>query len=495
MSRELYACLFLREFPLQSQLRLRPELENTPVAVMDGRPPLETVCSANHAAHRIGTTLGMTRVEAESIQGLRLLSRSPEIESTAGEVFLECAASFSPRIEEKITGAHKACVLDIAGTERLFGPSQVLASLMHDALAAVGLRAAVAVSANFHTTLLKAAVSNGVSVIAEGREAEDLAPLPIDVLGLQDKEAETFSAWGIQTLGELAALSEVELIARLGQQGKRWRDLASGKRPHLFQPAEPKLVLKEYNEFEPPVEHVDSLLFVSIRMIDSLVLRVSNRALLLAVLSVTLRLEDKRSHSLTIRPALPTIDRKFLLKLLQIELAAHPPLSGVIALTIEAETGNGSKVQLGLFSPQLPEPSRLDVTLTRLKAIVGDDMVGSPVLEDSLRSDAFHMEAFSVAGLDGDMIQRRPRMALRRMRPPHPVRVRCSEHRPVAFHDGQRDYSIFVAYGPWKTSGCWWAADDWERDEWDVLIAQEQQAYLLVNDRRQSRWYLEAVYD
>ncbi|MEI9967859.1 MAG: hypothetical protein WDM87_04230 [Terracidiphilus sp.] len=54
-----------------------------------------------------------------------------------------------------------------------------------------------------------------------------------------------------------------------------------------------------------------------------------------------------------------------------------------VALTIAAEAGHAGTVQLGLFLPQLPEPSRLDVTLARLKALVGEDRVGSPVLEDA----------------------------------------------------------------------------------------------------------------
>jgi protein ImuB len=72
-----------------------------------------------------------------------------------------------------------------------------------------------------------------------------------------------------------------------------------------------------------------------------------------------------------IRPALPTVDRKFLLKLLQLEIAAHPPPAAVLSLTLSAEAGQSSKVQLGLFAPQTPEPSRLDVTIARLKAIAG----------------------------------------------------------------------------------------------------------------------------
>ena len=495
MSRELYACIHAREFPLQALLRLRPELRGNGIAVLDGRPPLETVCSMNRAAQLKGAALDMTRVDAEAIQELRLLPRSLECETTAREVFLECAANFSPRIEESSRETYCACVLDIAGTERLFGPPTALAERMREALAGAGFRASVAVSANFHTALLKARASSGIHVISEGHEAAALANLPLDALSLPEKEAEALAIWGIRSLGELAVLPEVELIARLGQNARRWRDIAAGTLPHLFRPVEPQLSLKEFCEFESAIEQIDSVLFIAARMIESLAARAARHALSLALLNLAMRLEGGQSHSLTLRPTLPTTDRKFLLKLLQIELAAHPPQSAIAALTIAAEAGHASTVQLGLFLPQLPEPSRLDVTLARLKALVGDDRVGSPVLDDTHGADAFHMEGFAIGTQSSATIDRQPRMALRRLRPPHPVKVFCSNHKPVAFHDGNQSYSIAVAYGPWRTSGCWWAAGDWDRDEWDVLIAQEQCAHLLVNDRRQNRWHLEAVYD
>ncbi len=86
-------------FRFRRYLRLRPELRGNPVAVLSGRPPLEMICSMNRAARLRGVALGMTRVEAEAIQGLRLLCRSIECEIAAREVLLECAANFSPRIE------------------------------------------------------------------------------------------------------------------------------------------------------------------------------------------------------------------------------------------------------------------------------------------------------------------------------------------------------------------------------------------------------------
>jgi len=128
---------------------------------------------------------------------------------------------------------------------------------------------------------------------------------------------------------------------------------------------------------------MDSLLFIGARMIDCLVTRAAGHALSLASLTVMMKLEGSRIHHGKIRPALPSTNRKFLLKLLQLEIAAHPPPAAVISLTLTAEAGLNSKVQLGLFAPQTPEPSRLDVTLARLKAIVGDDRVGSPELDDT----------------------------------------------------------------------------------------------------------------
>ena len=186
-----------------------------------------------------------------------------------------------------------------------------------------------------------------------------------------------------------------------------WRALACGIATHTFQPIEPALALEEFCEFETPVEQMDSLLFMGARMIDCLVARAGARALALASLTVRMKLEGGGLHERIIRPALPATDRKFLLKLLQLEIATHPPPAAVVALTLAAEAGQSSQVQLGLFAPQTPEPSRLDVTLARLKAIVGEDRVGSPVLEDTHRSDSFRMEGFLRCGQGACSLRRK----------------------------------------------------------------------------------------
>ena len=88
---------------------------------------------------------------------------------------------------------------------------------------------------------------------------------------------------------------------------------------------------------------MDSLLFIGARMIDCLSARAAGRALSLTSLSLNMKLEGGGIHQGTIRPALPTTDRKFLLKLLQLEIGAHPPPAAVVSLTLTAEAGQSRR--------------------------------------------------------------------------------------------------------------------------------------------------------
>jgi protein ImuB len=161
----------------------------------------------------------------------------------------------------------------------------------------------------------------------------------------------------------------------MGQEGRRLRQLARGEAPHLFQPVEPLFALKERIELDSPVELLDSLMFVAGVMLEQLILRASSRIVALASVTITLALEGSATHIRTVRPALPNNDRQLWLKLLHLDLKAHPPQAAILSLTITAEPGHTSKVKLGLFSPQLPEPGRLDVTLARIAKIVGEGKV------------------------------------------------------------------------------------------------------------------------
>ena len=501
--RELYACLYATEFPAQAMLRLRPELrERAAVVVMEGEPPLQTVCSANSRARRLGVERGMTRIEVETLDGVTVLARSTAEEGSARAALLECAGAFSPRVEECSGDGEFLCVIDIAGTERLFGPADVLAESLLLRVRGLGVVACVSVSGNFEAAVCNArGRPTQTGVIPRGVEGIALAPLPMGVLKLSEGHAETFALWGIRTLGELAELPEKELVARLGQEGRRLRQLARGELPHLFVPIEAEFRLEERMELDAPVELLESLLFVVGAMLEQLALRAAGRVLALASVTATLKLEGGGAHVRTVRPALPSNERAMWLKLIHLDMEAHPPGAAVVGIGLTAEPGSASKVQMGLFSPQLPEAMRLDVTLARIKAIVGEDCVGRAVLEDTHRVDGFRMEQFSVAGagsragssdeLEGSLA------AVRQLRPAEKVSVTLRGKQPAGFVFRERRYEVEKAYGPWVMSGAWWEQTLWGVEQWD-LIARGDAGWLcccVVRDLALGEWSMAALYD
>ncbi len=498
MNGELYLAIHAAEFPAQTLLRLRPEFSSQPAAVLDGPALQQTVCALNRKARQCGAEHGMTRLEAEAIAGLRLIQRSIAEEAQARAILLECVAQFSPRIEETGSGTGYGLVLDVTGSERLFGPVEAMAAKIRGAATNAGFRISIAASANFHAARLKAAYSRGVTVIAREEESKALEKLPLSALGLGADQAETFSMWGIRTLGQFASLPEDSLVARFGTEAARWRALAAGTATHSFQPIEPAVALREFCEFDSPLEEIDSLLFVAAGMIDSLVARAAQHALAVASLALELCLEGSQPHRLSLRPAIPTIDRKFLLKLLHLEVAAHSPQASVLSLAIEADAEPAARVQLGLFAPQTPEPSSLEITLARLRAIVGNDRVGAPELEDTHRPDSFRLSALHAAGSRSNTTKPEARIALRRVRPPRAVHMTLNGAQPAAFHDEGTRYAVASAYGPWRSSGCWWSQQAWDCEEWDVLATDGSGATLgclLVHDRLHNAWRLEAFFD
>jgi protein ImuB len=502
IQRELYACVYAKEFPAQAMLRLRPELREKAVAVMEGVPPLQSVCSLNGKARRVGVSCGMTKVEVETFDGLAVLPRSTAEESAARAALLECAGTFSPRVEDRCDGNAFLCAIDIAGTEKLFGPPAVLVQTLLRRVRALGIVAGVTVSSNFDAAVCNArGRAMQTAVIPSGVEAIALAPLSVSVLDLSEEHAEIFSQWGIRTLGELAALPEKELVSRLGQQGKRLRQLARGELPHLFVPLELEFRLEERMELDVPVELLESLLFVVGVMLEQLILRATARVLALASVTVILSLEDGAVYTRTVRPALPSNDKQMWIKLIHLDLEAHPPQAAIVALTLSAEPGSTSKVQLGLFSPQLPEPMRLDVTLARIRGVVGEGCVGRPVLTDTHRPDSFRVEPFTVSlgsAAVNAVQEDRSVAAKRQLRPAEKITVMLRGRQPAGFTFRERRYEVEHAYGPWLASGDWWNPSLWGLEQWDLIARASDGAILcccVVREAEQQAWQMVTLYD
>jgi len=506
MSAPVYLCLHLRDFAAQTLVRLEPELRKRPVAILDGDPPLETVFALNQSARNLGLESGMSRLQAESFEGVSVSARVKQREDSAFLIFMKSAERFSPRIEvlasptESTSGA--ALILDAYGSERLFGaPAQIAAALRREVDAA-GFEPSIATSSNAYAAVLAARGFPGTTVIPLQNESAILSPLPLSVLELEPDQEETFASWGIKTLGALAALPQKALIARIGQAGYRLQALARGEYQHLLVPvvSPADAVLSESTELEHPVDLLEPLLFVLSRMLEQIITRAAERALAIAYVETRLVLDcaTRKEHRRVVRPALPECNHHTLLKLIQLDLETHPPEAAVIALHMQAQPARPQTVQQGLFAPRTPEAGRLEVLLARLRKLIGEDRIGAPELLDNHRPDAFRMAPFlpDTSTPLQTATTRIHASALRMLRPPRTVRVEMQDSRMAALVLDGRKLHVLQTSGPWKASGTWWTHSEWCREEWDVSLGeQERLCCRVAYDPGARCWYLTGIYD
>jgi protein ImuB len=515
-----FACLFVPDFSVQAVVRLEPELRNKPVAVFAGVPPLTKVFGANAAAKTAGVEIGMTKTQAEVCPGIVWRQRSLSQESTAHSALLDCAWTISPRVEgSSQEELPDTVVVDIAGCEKRLGSPEKIAGDLQRVAAEVGFDANVAVAANAESAICAARGFPGITVIPAGDEAARIGALPLSSLKIPMELLDTLARWGIHTCAEFAALPEIAVVERVGQEGRRWQLVARGAEARPLLPKDLPLQFEECMDLEFPVELLEPLMFVMNRLLDELCTRLRMHVLATNEIQLTLTLQgdgSRRKESLvhvrTLRLPVPARESKFLLKLLQLDLQNHPPNAPVIGVRISAVPARPRTRQLGLFLPLSPEPERLEVTLARIRNTVGDDRVGSPLLLDTHRPDAFRQTHFvpPESTTRTATMQRRTTAALRMYRPPLPAGVELREKKPAAvICDGARR-QILALSGPWRTKGEWWSETAWARDEWDVLmealrpayrpvasepLEEETALYRIYRDLRLRRWFIEGIYD
>src|SRR5437868_5629032 len=293
-----FACIFVPDFPAEAILRAEPELRSQALAVLEGKPPLQKVFALNEKARRIGIEPGMTKIQVEPWTDLVLRQRSPLQETAAHAALLDCAQSFSPRVEDT---AADTVILDLAGLESLFGALPKVARDIARRTSDLGLEANVATAFNPDTARFAARGFSGVTVVPEGKEIERLGNLPLDVLfpeltppNPSEETArllETFDLWGVRNLRALCALPEIALSERLGQNGVRLQQLARSAIRRTLVPVEPPMIFEEAAELDHPLVLLEPLAFLLAHLLDQLCTRLATRALAAQELRLQLTLD------------------------------------------------------------------------------------------------------------------------------------------------------------------------------------------------------------
>src|SRR5262249_44883586 len=148
-----------------------------------------------------------------------------------------------------------------------------------------------------------------------------------------------------------------------------------------------------------------------------------------------------------------------------------PPEASVLGIHQSLNPVKPQVQQHGIFLPLSPEPTKLEITLSRLYHLLSPEQVGTPELLDTHRPDAFRMNRFTAA-----TTRNVPRptaqqaLVLRRMRPPLYAHVRVKGGKPVHVSAPSFRGDVTFCSGPWRSSGDWWKAEPWDWAEWDVAL-------------------------
>jgi protein ImuB len=518
-----FACLFVPDFPVQAVVRLEHELRTKPVAILAGAAPLTKVFAVNEEARNLGVETGMTKVQVEAFRGIASRWRSVPQEETANAALLDCAWTISPRVEDAERREGKdysdTVVLDLAGCEKLFGSPEKIAHDLKRVAAEMGLAVNVAVAGNPQAAVCAAHGFAGVTIIPQGEEGFRIGKLPLEALRVPAQFVERLGRWGIRTCAEFSALPEIAVVERLGQEGLRWWRLARGSDQHSLIARDFPTTFEEHMDLDSPVELLEPLLFVLNRLLEQLCERLRMHILSIGEIKVTLALEprDSRSkepvlHIRTLRLPVPGLDSKLFLKLLQLDLEAHPPSLPVLAVRIQTVPARARSRQLGLFLPLSPDPERLEITLAKIQNTVGEHRVGAPVLLDTHGPVSFRQNRFVLPEIKDERCngEKLATAAMRIYRPPLPAIVEFKDGKPalLACEGAQRQILAFA--GPWKRKGDWWSETPWAREEWDVAIRtlrpkaqaehtqkseNETALYRVYKDLRVKRWFVEGIYD
>jgi DNA polymerase IV len=244
-------------FYVSVELLERPELRGKPVVVGGRADQRGVVCAASYEARKFGIHSAMPlRTAGKLCPHAIFLDGHHEKYSQWSDRVASILAKFSPIVEMvSIDEAY----LDLAGTERLYGPPLAAADRL---LRTITQQTELPCSGGLASTRLVAKVASdqgkphGLVWVAPGMEARFLAPLPIrKIPGIGEVTERALRALGIETVAQLANHSQEKLEKVFGQWGTAlYRKARGGDAYEFLLDAEPKSISHNHTFGEDTAE-------------------------------------------------------------------------------------------------------------------------------------------------------------------------------------------------------------------------------------------------
>ncbi|PWU10397.1 MAG: hypothetical protein C5B47_02170 [Verrucomicrobia bacterium] len=476
----MFAAFHIPQFHLQAAQRWR---EFSTVAVID--PRNSVILEASPAAQIHGVDSGITAAQGIArCPELHILQRCPSQERACFALLVETAFKFSSRIEAT---SSETVILDLTHAPKNIC-WQKLGTEMVNSLHKEGISTVVGFAPSADHALLAAQSASPVNTVYNGRLF--CADLPLTLLAPAPETLSILNDWGIHTIGQLLRLPKKEVIARLGTQAEQMWNKALGRRKRILQLIRPLESFLEAIDFESVVETIEPILFLLHRFLGSLCTRIRNHYRVVREMRFGLRFSDGSSYQRKFLVPAPTTELDTLYRMIHTHIQALQLQQNPMSMQLELFATLPFNRQLTLFEKNLRDPNSFGETLARLKALLGENKVGTPRVANSHRPDAFTLIEFEyqAPSLSPSLQFGLP---LRRLRPSIPVNIRSYHLKPAWIDAPHWSGPIDQVSGPYRFSGEWWGETSWAIEEWD---AQIEGRGLVRLGRRGERWTLEGIY-
>jgi nucleotidyltransferase/DNA polymerase involved in DNA repair len=241
---------------------------------------------------------------------------------------------------------------DLAGTEELLGsPARIARRVL-----ARCARAGAPASAGIGPTPFVARVvaertpAGEVRMVDNGRAF--LAPLPLEVLPVDEKVREELRLLGLRVVGEFAVLPRGAVFDRFGSAVARAHALARGEYGDLVRAAAPPRRIRARRAWDDAIASREQLVFALRVVVDQVSATLARDGL--AALRLDLRLDREEAAPLRLERAVlpPTRESAALLRSLRWALEECVEIGLVIGCALEVpEVEPARGRQIGLFAP------------------------------------------------------------------------------------------------------------------------------------------------
>jgi nucleotidyltransferase/DNA polymerase involved in DNA repair len=360
-------------------------------------------------------------------------------------------------------------------------------------LARFGHASRLGVGSNKIAALAAAHVGDG-TICEPGTESEMLAPLPLELLGIEPETIERLRLLGIERLGELAHLPHGPFARRFGAPAAAWHELARGVDRRPFTPRAHTIAI-EASIFGEGRASDETQVFFALRMLLGRICAdldcCGRRA---GALRLSVELEDADACDFDVPLAIPTAHERTMFDMLRAKLEGATFGAAIVGLRLQAlQLEEGGEAQ-AFFSADDFDSQRVAVTIARLEAVLGEEIARAKTREAHLLEERYVYEPFRLnrsERSDADLSQVEqgrgtvPQLRLLEVREV-PVQLRGGE---PAIVDRR---TVRQCTGPWRIAERPFIPSPVMRDEYDVVLEDGTFARIY---RQGSYWYLRGIYE